>query len=32
MSVDLEHGIGAGVCCLEIVSPIGHTQMMKNER
>lgn len=32
MLVDLEHGIGAGVCCLEIVYLTGHTQMMKNER
>ena len=32
MLVDLEHGIGAGVCFLEIVYLTGHTQMMKNER
>lgn len=32
MSVDLERGTGAGVCCLEIVSLTGRTQMMRDER
>lgn len=32
MLVGLEHGIGAGACCLETVYLTGLTQMMKNER